>query len=243
MDQRSVIFLNSVAFVLGFTLVFSIVGVLIQTILSTVAFDAVNILRVFGGSVIVLLGVFLIASFRYRIPFFTTEHKIRARKFRNSYFSSFVFGVAFAAGWTPCVGAILGSIYALAAASPGSGFLLLFAYSLGIGFPFLLAGLFTSRLSGFLKKSQNLLRYFNIIGGLFLIAIGMLVIFNYIGILASFFTSTEGAVSISGQLNLLIAFIAGVITFFSPCILPLLPAFFSYMAGTTSAELKKEGSE
>lgn len=239
MNKRSAIFLNSVAFVLGFTIIFSLIGILIQTVLSSIAFDAVNILRIFGGSIILLFGVFLIASLKYRIPFLTSEHKIKVKRFRNSYLSSFVFGVAFAAGWTPCVGAILGSIYALAATSPGAGFLLLFTYSLGIGVPFLIAGLFTSRLSGFLEKSQNLLKYFNVIGGLFLIAIGALVAFNYIGILSSFFMTTEGAVSVSGQLNFFIAFIAGVITFFSPCILPLLPAFFSYMAGTTATDLKK----
>jgi len=123
--------------------------------------------------------------------------------------------------------------------SPGVGFLLLFAYSLGIGIPFMLAGLFTSRLSGFLEKSQIILKYFNIIGGLLLIAIGLLIMFNYLGIIASFFVSADGIVSAEGQLNFFIALVAGILTFMSPCILPLLPAFFSYMAGTTAAEVKK----
>lgn len=240
MERRTVIFLNSVAFVLGFTLVFSLVGVLLQTILSNIAYDAVSILRTLGGAIIVIFGVLLIASLKYSIPFIRSEHKIKVRRFSSSYISSFVFGVAFAVGWTPCVGAILGSIYTLAAVSPGTGFLLLFAYSLGIGVPFLLAGAFTSRVSGFLEKSQRVLKYFNIIGGLLLIAIGLLVFFNYIGIIASFFVSTEGAVAVTGQLNFLIAFVAGIVTFISPCILPLLPAFFSYMVGTTAAEVKKE---
>lgn len=239
MEKRTAIFLNSVSFVIGFTLVFSIVGVLLQTLLSSVAFDAVNILRTVGGIVIILFGIFLIASLKYNIPFLMSEHKLRVRKFRNSYVSSFVFGVAFAAGWTPCVGAILGSIYALAAVSPGSGFLLLFAFSLGIGVPFLVAGAFTSRISPFLERSGRFLKYFNIIGGLFLIAIGLLVLTNYIGILSSFFMGTEGAVSPLGQINFAIAFIAGVITFLSPCILPLLPAYFSYMAGTAATEAKE----
>lgn len=239
MERRTAIFLNSVAFVLGFTIIFSLVGVLLQTALSGVAYDAVNTLRIIGGVVIVLFGVFLIASLKYSIPFLRSEHKIKVRKFSNSYIASFVFGVAFAIGWTPCVGAILGAIYTLAAVSPGTGFLLLFAYSLGIGIPFLLAGAFASRFAGFLEKSQSILKYFNIIGGLLLISIGLLVAFNYIGIIASFFVSMEG-VSIAGNLNFLIAFIAGIITFISPCILPLLPAFFSYMAGTTASEVKAE---
>ena len=240
MDKRTTIFLNSVAFVMGFTVVFSLVGVLLQTILSNVAFDTVNILRTVGGLIVILFGVFLIASLKYNIPFLQTEHKIRVKKFSNSYITSFIFGVAFAIGWTPCVGAILGSIYTLAATSPGSGFLLLFAYSLGIGVPFMLAGAFVSRMSVFIEKSQNMLKYFNIIGGVLLILMGFLVLFNYIGIIASFFVSAEGAVSVTGQINFLIAFVAGLVTFVSPCILPLLPAFFSYMAGSTATELKKK---
>lgn len=240
MEARTKIFLNSAAFVLGFTLIFSLFGVLLQTALSSVAFDAVNILRTVGGTIIILFGIFLIASLKYNVPFLTREHKFRARKFSNRYASSFVFGVAFAAGWTPCVGAILGSIYALAATSPGTGFLLLFVYSLGIGVPFLIAGLFTGSVSRFLEKSQSLLKYFNIIGGLFLIAIGILVFTNYIGILATFLVSAGGMSVTVNQLNFLVAFTAGIITFVSPCILPLLPAFFSYMAGAAATEVKKD---
>lgn len=239
MNRQTVIFLNSVAFVLGFTLIFSIVGVLLQTALSNVAFDAVNILRTIGGIVILVFGIFLIASLKYSIPFLQSEHKLKVKRFRNSYISSFVFGVAFAIGWTPCVGAILGSIYTLAAISPGSGFVLLFAFSLGIGIPFLIAGLFTSHVSGFLAKSGKLLKYFNIISGILLVFIGLLVIFNYIGILASFLTGSSMDIAAT-QLNILVAFLAGIITFISPCILPLLPAFLSYMAGTTAVEVKEE---
>jgi len=240
MDKRSIIFLNSVAFVAGFSLVFSLVGVALQTVLSSVAFDAVTILRTIGGSVIILFGLFLILSLKYNIPFLQSEHKIKIRRFSSSYITSFVFGVAFAIGWTPCVGAILGSIYTLAATSPASGFFLLLAYSLGLGIPFLIAGAFTSRMSAFIRKSQSLLKYFNIIGGLFLIAIGALVVTNYIGIIASFFVTPEGAISVTGQLNFAIAFIAGIITFLSPCILPLLPAYFSYMAGAAATAAREK---
>ncbi|MBI4173831.1 MAG: cytochrome C biogenesis protein [Candidatus Aenigmarchaeota archaeon] len=237
-NKQAVIFLNSAFFVLGFTLVFSIIGVLLQTLLSNVAFNVVNILRVAGGITITLFGLYLIMSTRYTIPFLAREHKFKVRRLGSSYLTSLVFGMAFAAGWTPCVGAILGSIYALAATAPGLGFLLLFAYSLGIGVPFLLAGAFTARFSALLERSQGLLRYFNIVGGLFLVALGLLVTFNYIGIIASFFVGTEGAVTEAGQVNVAVAFIAGILTFLSPCILPLIPAFLSYMAGTAAKELK-----
>lgn len=238
MKRQSVIFLNSVTFVLGFTAVFSLLGVALQTLLAGYAFSLMGTLRLIGGAIIIIFGILLIAALKYRIPLFSADHKIKAKKFRNSYVTSFILGVAFAIGWTPCVGFILGSIYALAATSPGIGFILLLSYSLGIGVPFLLAGIFTSHVSVFLEKSQRILKYFNIIGGLLLVLIGLLVFFNYLGIIAAFFIE-GGAVSAAGQLNIFVAFFAGIVTFLSPCILPLLPAFFSYMAGTTALEVKK----
>ena len=239
MNTRTAIFLNSVAFVIGFTLIFSLAGVLLQTVLANVATDAKHVLSAVGGTIIVLFGVFLIASLKYNIPFLMREHTLRARRFSNNYVSSFVFGVAFAAGWTPCVGAILGSIYTLAAVSPGVGFALLFAFSLGLGVPFLIVGLFTSRLAGFLRRSSTVLKYFNIIGGLFLIAIGLLVLFNYIGILSTFLVTMGGSTTVTMQLSFIAAFGAGVLTFVSPCILPLVPAYLSYMAGTAATEVRK----
>ena len=235
---REVIFLNSAFFVLGFTFVFSMVGVLLQTVLSKASLEAVNTVRLIGGSVIVAFGFLIIASARYAIPFFGVEHKIHVRKFRNSYVTSSVFGIAFALGWTPCVGAILGSVYTLAAVSPGLGFLYLMAFSLGLGIPFLIAGTFVSRVSGFLKRAGPYLRYFNTVSGVFLIAIGLLVVTNYIGVLQIFLNNVGPLGSLANplgqfQLNFLIALSAGVLTFISPCILPLLPAFLAFVSGTS----------
>ena len=238
MERQEIIFVNSIFFVLGFTLVFSILGILLQTILSHVALELTGILRTIGGVVIILFGILLIASVKYFIPFFTSEYKMKTKKLRNSYLSALVFGIAFAIGWTPCVGAILGSIYTLAATSPGAGFLLLLAYSLGLGIPFLIFGAFTSKIAVFLQKIKGFLKYFNIISGLFLIGIGLLVLTNYIGILAVFLVGPQGMMSVSTQLNFLLALVAGILTFLSPCILPLLPAYFSYMAALHPREGK-----
>ncbi len=240
---REAIFLNSAFFVLGFTFVFSIVGVLLQTALSRASLEAVNTVRLAGGSVIITFGVLIIASARYAIPFFGVEHKIHVSKFRNSYVTSSVFGIAFALGWTPCVGAILGSVYTLAAVSPGLGFLYLMAFSLGLGIPFLLAGAFISRVSGFLRRTGRFLKYFNIISGLFLIVIGLLVVTNYIGVLQIFLNNVGPLGSLADpfaqfQLNFLIALSAGFLTFISPCILPLVPAFLAFVSGT-SVEVAK----
>jgi cytochrome c-type biogenesis protein len=238
MKRQETIFLNSVFFVIGFTLIFSVVGIVFQTVLAHASLSAMNILRIIGGAIIIFFGLLIMLSAKYIIPFFSTEHKIRVKRYSNSYISSFVFGLAFALGWTPCVGAILGSIYVLAATSPGIGFLLLLAFSLGLGIPFLIVGALVSKMSEFMKRIRTFLKYFNVVSGIFLMAIGVLVVTDNIGILAIFLLSTNGSVSVSNQLNFIIAIAAGVLTFLSPCILPLLPAYFSYMAGTTAEEAK-----
>lgn len=239
MQKQEIIFLNSVFFVIGFVVIFSIVGILLQTLISSTAHALMNTLSIIGGVIIIIFGIFLIASSKYMIPFFMRDYKIRVKRFSNSFVSSFVFGIAFAIGWTPCVGPILGSIYAFALASPGIGFLLLLAYSLGLGIPFLLVGAFISKFSAFLKKIGPFLKWFNVISGLFLIAIGLMVVTGYIGMLSVFLVGTNSYISLSGSLNFIIAIAAGFLTFLSPCILPLVPAYFSYIGGTMAEEAKQ----
>jgi len=242
--SREEVFLNSAFFVLGFTLVFSVMGVLLQTVLSRASLEALNTVRLVGGTVIIAFGLLMIASTKYAIPFFSVEHKIRVTRFSNNYVTSSAFGVAFALGWTPCVGAILGSVYTLAAVSPGLGFLYLMAFSLGLGIPFLIAGAFISRVSGFMKRSGRFLRYFGVVSGLFLIGVGLLVVTNYIGILQIFLNGVGPLGSLANplgqsQLSFLIALAAGFLTFISPCILPLVPAFLAYVSGTSVEAVKR----
>ncbi|MDE1860669.1 MAG: hypothetical protein KGH72_03025 [Candidatus Micrarchaeota archaeon] len=89
-----------------------------------------------------------------------------------------------------------------------------------------------------MKRVKGLLKYFNIVGGLFLIGIGLLVVTDYIGVLSVFLVGTNGYISFNGQLNFLIAILAGFLTFLSPCILPLVPAYLSYIGGTTTEAAK-----
>ena len=98
-----------------------------------------------------------------------------------------MFGASFAVGWTPCVGAILGGILTLAAVLPVDAFALLVAYSLGLGIPFLVAGFFAGRLSGFIKRSEKWIKYTSYIAGVLLVIIGILVFTNTLQILSNFF--------------------------------------------------------
>lgn len=178
------VFLNTVFFVLGFSLVFSVLGVMLNSVLSNIAADFTLWLARIGGAIIIGFGVYLLAAARIHVLNF--ERRITLSKFKMSYPTSFVFGLAFAAAWTPCVGPILGSIFTLAATLPGQAFNLLFAYSLGLGIPFLLAGIFFSRSTGFVRKVSRHLRYFNLIMGFVLIALGILVFTDQLVLIGNF---------------------------------------------------------
>lgn len=170
---RLSIFFTSVFFVFGFAAVFAVLGVILNTILEQVAYAAQVWLARAGGTIIIIFGLYLTGLLK--LPFLEREYKFRITgQFGSRYLTSFMFGAAFAAGWTPCVGAVLGGILGLAAAAPGSAFTLLFAYSLGLGIPFLLVGLFASRASSLIRRFAHFLIYINITFGIILIIIGIL---------------------------------------------------------------------
>ncbi len=237
------IFFSSVFFVLGFSLVFSLVGVLLQTVLSNVSYSVQEWLGRIGGVIIILFGFFLLGLFTP--SFLKRDHKILVkRKFRSHYLTSFVFGAAFAVGWTPCVSAALGAILALATTSSSSAFLLLFAYTLGLGIPFLLVGLFTNQAQALINSMGKALQYFQYFFGIVLIALGVLVFTGTLSRVANLefltdillslnlVTSIGGGISSLTIFNLGVSFLAGIGSFLSPCILPLIPGFLSYLAST-----------
>jgi cytochrome c-type biogenesis protein len=189
-STRLNIFLNTIYFVLGFSLVFAVLGVALNSVLVNVGTGFQNTLQIVGGIVIISFGVFLILS--SKINNLNFERKLtKIPKFKTSYITSFVFGTAFAAGWTPCVGPILGSTFTLAATSPGEAYNLLLAYSLGLGTPFLITSAFFSRATGLLKKMLKYLKYFNPVMGTFLIILGILIFTNQLNILGNFPLANE----------------------------------------------------
>jgi len=239
------IFLNAIFFVLGFSIIFSLVGVLLQSVLSNISVSVQKWLGYIGGTIIIFFGLYLLGLIK--IPFLEQEHKLRVkRRFRYSYATSFVFGSAFAVGWTPCVGAILGAILTLAVTNPGSAFPLMVSYSLGIGIPFLIVGLFTDRAQGVIQRAGPKLKYVNYFFGAVLIILGIFVFTNQLSRIASIpFLSeillmADSGTSAFSTLNFGVAFIAGIASFLSPCVLPLIPAFLAYL-GTTALRSDKNG--
>lgn len=228
------IFFSSVFFVLGFSIVFALVGVLLQSVFLTVAFQVQMWLARVGGIVIIIFGFYLVGLFKPK--FLEKEYRLDVkRKFKSSYLTSFVFGAAFAVGWTPCIGPILGAILTLAITEPSSAFFLLLSYSAGLGVPFLLVGFFTNQAQGFISKAGKWLRYFNYVFGALLIFLGVLVFTSSLGRIAhfGFVASLLGEIGYVGfggsTLSLAIAFLAGTASFLSPCVLPLVPAFLVYL--------------
>lgn len=182
--NRTGIILNTVFFVLGFSIVFSALGVLINSILSNVADVLVQSLSYVGGIIIISFGLFLLLSTKIRA--LNMEKKFFPKRKKSSYSLSFVFGLAFAAGWTPCVGPILGTILTLAATTPSVSFHLLLSYSLGLGIPFIVIGVFFSRATRVIRAMSKHLKYYNLVLGGFIIVLGILVFTNHLAYIANF---------------------------------------------------------
>lgn len=238
------VFLASVFFVLGFSSVFALLGVLLQTVLSNISYQVQTWLGRIGGVFIIFFGLYLLGFIKPK--FLEQEHKLKVKKkFKSVYVTSFIFGAAFAVGWTPCVGAILGAVLALAVIEPSTAFFLLLSYSLGLGIPFLLVGLFTNQAQNLINKAGKWITYANYVFGVILIAIGVFVFTNQLSRIANFPIASKilislnvGGVGLGTSLNLGIAFFAGLLSFLSPCVLPLIPAFLAYLASTVINDKK-----
>jgi cytochrome c-type biogenesis protein len=123
----------------------------------------------------------------FKLPFLQTDKKIPLPKFikPGNPASSFVVGAAFSVGWSPCVGPILGSILLLAGTqgSVFSGALLLMIFSLGMGLPFLLVAAGVSRATGYIQKIQPVMKWISIVGGVFLLVLGFLLVSDNLSLL------------------------------------------------------------
>ena len=183
-SNRLNIVLNTIFFVLGFSVVFSVFGVILNSVLSSSATNLISGFNQIGGVIIIGFGAFMLLSTKFKNLNF--EKRFFPNRTKASYPLSFLFGLAFAAGWTPCIGPILGSILTLAATSPGQSFTLLLTYSLGLGIPFILMGIFFSRFTRVIKSLSKHLKYYSIIMGSFIIVLGVLVYTNQLATIASF---------------------------------------------------------
>ena len=184
-SNRLNVLFNTIFFVLGFSVVFSIFGVILNSVLTAAtAATLTSNLNHIGGTIIVGFGAFMLLSTKFRRLNF--EKKIIPQRTTVNFSLSFVFGLAFAACWTPCIGPILGSILTLAATTPSYAFVLLLSYSLGLGIPFILMGVFFSRFTRLIKSMSKHLKYYCVIMGSLIVILGVLVFTNQLAVIASF---------------------------------------------------------
>ena len=165
-----------IAFILGFTIVFTVMGVAFSTLGFAFKNYSIIITRV-SGILVILLGLNSVFNF---IKFLDYEKKVTFRSKNKGFISSLILGMAFGAGWSPCIGPILASILFLAGNSSTllSGIILLLFFSLGLGIPFLLSGLF---IASFREKSKGIKKHLGkikVISGIFIIFIGVFIFFN-----------------------------------------------------------------
>ncbi len=176
-----------------------------------------------------------------------TEGRVQVRANRQwGYFSSALMGVFFSAGWIPCVGPVLAAIYLLASDTQtvAQGALLLAVYSAGLGIPFLLTGAALGTMTGWLRRLNRHLGIISKITGAFLIFVGVLLFLDQLAYIAQIFASRFGTGFASLELGagatsvvtLPIALLAGLLSFLSPCVLPLIPAYIGYLSGTALAD-------
>ncbi len=183
-DKKKHTLLRAGCFVFGFTLVFCLLGLFAGT-LSAFLSSYKSIVNFISGLIVVIFGLHYLDVIH--LPFFKGMQKVHDI---NSIFSAFLFGVIYSVSLTPCVGAFLGSALMMASASGTAlqGLLLLGAYSLGLGIPFLISAVLIEQLHGAFGFIKAHYRVINLVSGMFLIVIGVMMAFGWMNAFLSLFS-------------------------------------------------------
>ena len=183
--SRLQVFLTSLAFVVGFSLVFIALGAS-ATAIGKFMFARLPLLSKIAGVILIIFGLHTMGVFR--LAFLETEKRVHSQRKPAGPLGAMLVGVAFAFGWTPCIGPILGGILAIAGSknSVGEGILLLAVYSLGLGIPFLLTSLAINQFFGAAKKIRRYYHGIELASGALLIAIGVLIITGQLTIIVRY---------------------------------------------------------
>ncbi len=177
-DQiRKRVIISTAAYVCGFSLVFILLGAS-ASFLGGLIQHYIDIIRIVGGILIILLGIHLTGIIRFSK--LDVEKRLHLKKKPLHFLGTFLVGMAFAAGWSPCIGPLLGSILILAGSrdTVGEGMLLLAIYSGGLAVPFMLISVFIHLILNLVKKASRVLKYVNPVAGILLIIMGLILIFD-----------------------------------------------------------------
>jgi cytochrome c-type biogenesis protein len=183
--SRLQIFLTSLAFVLGFSIVFVALGAS-ATAVGKFLFAKLPLLSKIAGVILIVFGLHTMGVFR--LAFLESEKRVHSQRKPAGPLGAVLVGIAFAFGWTPCIGPILGGILAIAGSknSVGEGITLLAIYSLGLGIPFLITSLAINQFFGAAKKIRRYYHAIELTSGVLLIAIGLLIITGQLTIITRY---------------------------------------------------------
>lgn len=234
--SRRTTFVHALFFVGGFSLVFVVGWGGAATLAGQLFGQFKTVLGRLGGLVVILFGLYTLGLLR--IPWLSMDTRAQpGRLTSGGLLNSGAFGVLFAAGWTPCVGTTLGAILTLgfSQATSNQAMVLSSGYALGLGLPFLALALLLERALSIVTRLRTYIRTFQRISGVFLILLGALLLTNQITLIAiwaqrnGFFLDLPfGAAMVPTYLT---AVAAGALSFLSPCVLPLVPAYLAYLGG------------
>jgi cytochrome c-type biogenesis protein len=183
--SRLQVFLTSLAFVIGFSIVFVLLGAS-ATAIGKLMFAKLPLLSKIAGGILIVFGLHTMGVFR--LGFLDNEKRVHSQKKPAGPLGAMLVGVAFAFGWTPCIGPILGGILAIAGSknSVAEGITLLAVYSLGLGIPFLLTSLAINQFFGAAKKIRRYYHAIELVSGALLIVIGVLIITGQLTIITRY---------------------------------------------------------
>ncbi|MCL4536356.1 MAG: cytochrome c biogenesis protein CcdA [Nitrospirae bacterium] len=184
---RKVTLKNSLSFIAGFSLIFILLGAS-SSFLGSILSDYQDTVRKIGGVLIVVMGLYIAGILK--IGFLMQDKRLHLQNKPAGLLGSFLVGTAFAAGWTPCIGPVLGSIllYASTANSVTSGIELLAAYALGLGILFLITSLAINTALSYFKKINRYMRVVSVVSGLFLVVVGILLFTGTFNVLSQYMT-------------------------------------------------------
>ncbi len=183
--SRRIAVTHALLFIVGFTLVFLALGATATVLGRVLLSERVWIARV-GGLLVILFGLYLLGVFQFGA--FARERRVHITDKPLGYLGTVVVGIAFGAGWTPCIGPILGGIltYTASQADLTRGLGLLFAYSMGLAVPFLLAAIAIERFIALFQRYRGTMRWANRVAGALLVVVGVLMMTNYLTLLSGF---------------------------------------------------------
>ncbi|MDH5803563.1 MAG: cytochrome c biogenesis protein CcdA [Gemmatimonadota bacterium] len=187
-SQRRIAFLHSLLFVSGFTIIFMALGATATSLGRMLQANQVWLERV-GGVLIIVFGLYMLGVFRFGA--FDRERRFHIQDKPLGYLGSVLVGMAFGAGWTPCIGPILGAIltYAGTQGDVKEGVFLLLFYSMGLAVPFLLSTLAVDKFLGWFQEYRRFMPHVMRISGAILVVLGVLLLTGYFTLLASWLQS------------------------------------------------------